>query len=132
MMLSTFQRLIIFKVLRASGLIKEISTNSLSIRKLNEQTGDSNPQHLDCRSSLWIPVNPFNIWMLLEFVLISFIKPDARNTLNIINPWRIDNIIFYLNYNTTIKHATFKYAIKSNQKLVRLAQLVEQWTGNSV
>ena len=34
MMLSTCQRLIIFKVLRTSGLIKEIRTNSLSIRKL--------------------------------------------------------------------------------------------------
>ena len=39
--------IIIFKVLRASGLIKEISTNSLRKK---------------------------------EFVLISFIKPDARKT----------------------------------------------------
>ena len=35
MMLYTCQRLIIFKVLRTSGLIKEIRTNSLNIQKLN-------------------------------------------------------------------------------------------------
>ena len=29
-----------------------------------------------------------------------------------------------------MKHATFMYAINSIQKLVRLAQVVEQWTGN--
>ena len=29
-----------------------------------------------------------------------------------------------------IKHATFIYAINSIRKLVRLAQVVEQWTGN--
>ena len=35
-----------------------------------------------------------------------------------------------LNYNIIIKHATFIYAISSIRKLVRLAQVVEQWTGN--
>ena len=39
-----------FKVLRASGLLKEISTNSVSIRKLNGWTGDAKPQPLYCRS----------------------------------------------------------------------------------
>ena len=34
------------------------------------------------------------------------------------------------NYNIVIKHATFIYAINSIRKLVRLAQVVEQWTGN--
>ena len=33
-------------------------------------------------------------------------------------------------YNITIKHATFLYVINRIRKLVRLAQLVEQWTGN--
>ena len=36
---------------------------------------------------------PFNFRMLKEFVLISFIKPDVRKTLNIINLWHVDNII---------------------------------------
>ena len=36
----------------------------------------------------------------------------------------------HLNYNITIKHATFICAINSIRKLVRLAQLVEQWTSN--
>ena len=40
----------LFKVLRASGLMKEINTNSVSIRKLNGLTGDSNSQPLDCWS----------------------------------------------------------------------------------
>ena len=43
-----------FKDLRSSGLMKEISTNSVSIQKLNT-----------------------------EFVLISFIKPEERKPLNI-------------------------------------------------
>ena len=30
--------------------------------------------------------------MFKEFVLISFIKPDVRKTLNIINLWHVDNI----------------------------------------
>ena len=30
----------------------------------------------------------------------------------------------------TIKHATFRYAINSIQNYVKLAQLIEQWTGN--
>ena len=34
------------------------------------------------------------------------------------------------NYNIIIKHATFICAINSIRKLVRLAQLVEQWTSN--
>ena len=32
----------------------------------------------------------------------------------------------FLNYNITIKHATYIYAINSIRKLVRLAQLIEQ------
>ena len=35
-----------------------------------------------------------------------------------------------MNYNITIKYATIIYAIYSIRKLVRLAQLIEQWTGN--
>ena len=31
--------------------------------------------------------------MFKEFALISFIKPDVRKTLNIINLWHVDNII---------------------------------------
>ena len=37
--------------------------------------------------------NNFNFRMLKEFVLISFIRPDVRKTLNIINLWHVDNII---------------------------------------
>ena len=36
-----------FQVLRTSGLIKEISANSVSIE--NDLTGDSNPQPFDCQ-----------------------------------------------------------------------------------
>ena len=49
---------VLLKVLRTSGLIKELSTNSLSTS--------------------------------------SFIKPDVRKTLNIINLWLVDNIIIKL------------------------------------
>ena len=42
--------MLIFKVLRTSGLIKEISTNSVNIQKLNGWTGDSNLHPLDCGS----------------------------------------------------------------------------------
>ena len=92
MMLSTCQRLIIFNVLRTSGLIKEIIWH------------------------IWL--DKFNFRMLNEFVLIL----NILKTLNIINLWHVDNI--------TIKHATFIYAINSIRELVRLAQVVEQWTGN--
>ena len=47
---------------------------------------------------------------------------DVRKTLNITNLWHVENI--------TIKRATFIYAINSIRELVRLAQVVEQWTGN--
>ena len=53
--------------MRSSGFIKEISTNSLRIRKLNRKKS---------------PVKPFNFRMRKEFVLISFIKPEERKTLN--------------------------------------------------
>ena len=48
-MLFTQPEILIFKVLHTSGLIKEISANSVSIQKLNGKTRDSNPQPLDCR-----------------------------------------------------------------------------------
>ena len=38
-------------------------------------------------------------------------------------------MLLQLNYNIIIKHATFIYAISNIRKLVRLAQVVEQWTG---
>ena len=44
--------------------------------------------------NLWI-AGPL-LWMLKEFVLISFIKPDVHKTLNIINLWHVDNIIIKL------------------------------------
>ena len=47
MMLSSCQRLIIIKVLRTSGMVKEIRTNSLSIRKLN---APSNHSDIKCLS----------------------------------------------------------------------------------
>ena len=56
-----------FKILRASGLIKVIRTNSSSIQTLKKKLNRKN-----------------NFWMLKEFVLISLIKPDARKTLNTI------------------------------------------------
>ena len=34
-------------------------------------------------------IKPFNFRMLKEFVLISFILPDVRKTLNIINLWHV-------------------------------------------
>ena len=37
---------------------------------------------------------------------------------------------FQRDYNITIKHATFIYAINRIREMVRLAQVVEQWTGN--
>ena len=45
-----YKDLVVFKVFRTSGLLKEISSNSVSTRKLNGYTGDLNPQPLDCRS----------------------------------------------------------------------------------
>ena len=67
--------------------------------------------------------------MRKEFVLISFIKPEERKTLNIIISGYVNNIIIEF---TTSQNdiATFIYAINSIQKLVRLAQVVEQWSGN--
>ena len=43
---------------------------------------------------------------------------------------RDNNITSQLNYNIIIEHATFIYAIYRIRNLIRLAQVVEQWTGN--
>ena len=65
MMLFTLPEIMIFKVLRSSDLMKEISTNSVSIRKLNGYG--------------------IRTEMVTEFVLISFITQEERKTLNINN-----------------------------------------------
>ena len=67
--------------------------------------------------------------MRKEFVLISLIKPEERKTLNINISGYVNNIIneFITSQNDI---ATFIYAINSIRKSVRLAQVVEQWTGN--
>ena len=67
--------------------------------------------------------------MRKEFVLISLILPEERKTLNIISSGYVNNIIIEF---TTSQNdiATFIYALNSIQKSVRLAQVVEQWTGN--
>ena len=44
----------------------------------NPEAGGSSP-----------PSNHFYFRMLKEFVLISFMKPDVRKTLNIINLWHV-------------------------------------------
>ena len=69
--------------------------------------------------------------MLTEYVLISFIKPEVRKTLNINISGYVNNILIKFSYNITLRHAPFIYAINSIRKLVRLAQLIEQWTGIS-
>ena len=67
--------------------------------------------------------------MRKKFVLISFIKPEERQTLNINISGYVNNIIIeFITSQNDI--ATFIYAINSIRKLVRLAQAVEQWTGN--
>ena len=73
---------------------------------------------------------PSNFPMRKEFVLISFIKPEERNkTLKINISGYVNNIIIEI-ITSQNDIATFIYAINSIQKLVRLAQVVEQWTGN--
>ena len=67
--------------------------------------------------------------MRKEFELISFTKPEERKTLNIIISGYVNNItIEFITSQNDI--ATFIYAINSIRKSVRLAQVVEQWTGN--
>ena len=67
--------------------------------------------------------------MRKEFVLISFTKPEERKTSNINISGYVNNIVieFVTSQNDI---AMFIYAINSIRKLVRLAQVVEQWTGN--
>ena len=58
----------------------------------------------------------FNFQMLKEIVLISFIKPDLRKTLNIINLWDVDNITITVNYKLTVI-SLFKGCALINQRL---------------
>ena len=70
MMLSTYQRLIMFKVSFAYiWLDKGNQKEFLKYPKIKWLDGGT----------------PFNFRILKEFVLISFIKPDVCKTLNIIN-----------------------------------------------
>ena len=41
----------------------------------------------------WLDAGSFNFWMVKEFVLIFFINPDVRKTLNIIISSYVNNII---------------------------------------
>ena len=92
-----------FKVLRTSGLIKEISTHSVSIQRLN----------------FWMcPILPFNFRMLTEFVLIFFIKQDVRKTLTITN-LVVYLLLMFLDYSDSykIEQKSFIIFIFSNNTL---------------
>ena len=74
--------IILFKVLRASGLMNEFLILSTKIGQIS-----SLGRAMDRQSRGWgfeSPAEPFNFRMLKEFGLITFIKPGARKTLNIV------------------------------------------------
>ena len=70
-----------------------------------------------------------NFMLFYVYVMQCYVIQLERKTLNIIISGYVDNIIIeFITSQNDI--ATFMYAINSIRKSVRLAQVVEQWTGN--